>query len=75
MYSESGRRGFQKQVVDEVADAFLRNLGIGQLQGYMLEEWRAGTFNVDAIAADLAFVRQRGFGEVSLLFSIYYWNY
>lgn len=67
MYSESGRRGFQKQVVDEVADAFLRNLGIGQLQGYMLEEWGAGTFNVDAIAADLAFVRQRGFGEVSLL--------
>ncbi len=72
MYSESGRRGFQKQVVDEVADAFLRNLGIGQLQRYMLEEWGAGTFNVDAIAADLAFVRQRGFGEVSLLFSIYY---
>lgn len=28
-----------------------RNLGIGQLQGYMLEEWSAGTFNVDAVAA------------------------
>ncbi len=29
-----------------------RNLGIAQLQGYMLEEYAAGTFNVDAIAAD-----------------------
>ena len=29
-----------------------RNLGIGQLQGYMLEEWGAGTFNVDAVAAE-----------------------
>lgn len=28
-----------------------RNQGIGQLQGYMLEEWSAGTFNVDAVAA------------------------
>lgn len=28
-----------------------RNLGIGQLQGYMLEEWGAGTFNVDAVSA------------------------
>ncbi len=31
-----------------------RNLGIGQLQGYMLEEWSAGTFNVDAVAAGSA---------------------
>lgn len=31
-----------------------RNLGIKQLQGYMLEEWAAGTFNVDAVAADSA---------------------
>lgn len=31
-----------------------RNLGIGQLQGYMLEEWGAGTFNVDAVAANSA---------------------
>lgn len=29
-----------------------RNLGIDQLQGYMLEEWGAGTFNVDAVAAE-----------------------
>lgn len=27
-----------------------RNLGIDQLQGYMFEEWSAGTFNVDAVA-------------------------
>lgn len=31
-----------------------RNLGVKQLQGYMLEEWGAGTFNVDAAAADSA---------------------
>lgn len=28
-----------------------RNLGVGQLKGYMLEEWAAETFNVDATAA------------------------
>ena len=32
-----------------------RNLGIKQLQGYMLEEWAAGTFNIDAIAADSSY--------------------
>ena len=31
-----------------------RNLGVGQLQGYMFEEWATQTFNVDAIAADSA---------------------
>ena len=31
-----------------------RNLGVAQLQGYMFEEWSAGTFNVDATAADSA---------------------
>ena len=31
-----------------------RNLGVGQLKGYMLEEWAAQTFNVDAVAADSA---------------------
>ena len=31
-----------------------RNLGVAQLQGYVFEEWSAGTFNVDATAADSA---------------------
>lgn len=31
-----------------------RNLGVSQLQGYMFEEWSAGTFNVSATAADSA---------------------
>lgn len=35
-----------------------RNLGIKQLQGYMLEEWSAGTFNVDAVAADSSYRAQ-----------------
>lgn len=40
-----------KQLEDNINNHQYRNLGIGQLQGYMLEEWGAGTFNVDAVAA------------------------
>ena len=40
-----------KQLEDNINNHRYRNLGIGQLQGYMLEEWGAGTFNVDAVAA------------------------
>lgn len=40
-----------KQLEDNINKHQYRNLGIGQLQGYMLEEWGAGTFNVDAVAA------------------------
>lgn len=43
-----------KQLEENINNHQYRNLGIGQLQGYMLEEWGAGTFNVDAVAADLA---------------------
>ena len=43
-----------KQLEDNINNHQYRNLGIGQLQGYMLEEWEAGTFNVDAVAADSA---------------------
>ena len=43
-----------KQLEENVNNHQYRNLGIGQLQGYMLEEWGAGTFNVDAVAADSA---------------------
>lgn len=43
-----------KQLEDNINNHQYRNLGIGQLQGYMLEEWGAGTFNVDAIAAGSA---------------------
>lgn len=43
-----------KQLEDNINNHQYRNLGIGQLQGYMLEEWGAGTFNVDATAADSA---------------------
>lgn len=43
-----------KQVEENINNHQYRNLGIGQLQGYMLEEWSAGTFNVDAVAADSA---------------------
>lgn len=41
-----------KQLEDNINNHQYRNLGIGQLQGYMLEEYGAGTFNVDAVAAD-----------------------
>jgi hypothetical protein len=43
-----------KQLEDNINYHKYRNLGIGQLQGYILEEWATGTFNVDAVAADLA---------------------
>lgn len=43
-----------KQLEENINNHKYRNLGIGQLQGYMLEEWGAGTFNVDAVAADSA---------------------
>lgn len=41
-----------KQLEDNINNHQYRNLGISQLQGYMLEEWGSGTFNVDAVAAD-----------------------
>lgn len=41
-----------KQLEENINNHQYRNLGIAQLQGYMLEEWGAGTFNVDAVAAD-----------------------
>lgn len=41
-----------KQLEEKINNHHYRNLGIGQLQGYMFEEWSAGTFNVDAVAAD-----------------------
>ena len=41
-----------KQLEENINNHQYRNLGIGQLQGYMLEEWGAGTFNVDAAAAN-----------------------
>ena len=41
-----------KQLEENINNHNYRNLGIKQLQGFMLEEWGAGTFNVDAIAAD-----------------------
>ena len=43
-----------KQLEENINNHQYRNLGIEQLQGYMLEEWGAGTFNVDAVAADSA---------------------
>ena len=44
-----------KQLEDNINNHQYRNLGINQLQGYMLEEWGAGTFNIDATAADSSF--------------------
>lgn len=41
-----------KRLEENINNHNYRNLGIKQLQGFMLEEWSAGTFNVDAIAAD-----------------------
>lgn len=41
-----------KQLEENINNHNYRNLGIKQLQGFMLEEWGAGTFNVDAVAAD-----------------------
>ena len=43
-----------KQLEDNINNHPYRNLGVAQLQGYMFEEWGAGTFNVDAVAADSA---------------------
>ena len=43
-----------KQLEENINNHQYRNLGIGQLQGYMLEEWGAGTFNVNAVAIDSA---------------------
>lgn len=43
-----------KRLEDNINNHQYRNLGIGQFQGYMLEEWAAGTFNVDAVAAGSA---------------------
>ena len=42
------------QLEESINNHSYRNQGIGQLQGYMLEEWSAGTFNVDAVAAGSA---------------------
>ena len=42
------------ELESNINDHLYRRLGIGQLQGYMLEEWSAGTFNVDAVAAGSA---------------------
>lgn len=41
-----------RQLEENINNHEYRNLGVKQLQGYMLEEWAAGTFNVDAAAAD-----------------------
>lgn len=41
-----------KQLEENINNHQYRNLGVGQLQGYLQEEWHAGTFNVDAVAAD-----------------------
>lgn len=43
-----------RQLEENINDHRYRNLAIKQLQGYMFEEWAAGTFNVDAVAADSA---------------------
>lgn len=43
-----------KQLEKNINNHQYRSLGIGQLQGYMLEEFSAGTFNVDAAAAGSA---------------------
>lgn len=44
-----------KQLEDNINNHQDRNLAVKQLQGYMLEEWASGTFNVDAVAADSAY--------------------
>ena len=50
-----------KQLEENINNHQYRNLGIGQLQGYMLEEWGAGTFNVDAVAAN-SVINMRRYG-------------
>lgn len=40
-----------KELEEHINNHQYRNIEIGQLQGYMFEEWVAGTFNVDAVAA------------------------
>ena len=40
-----------RELEDNINNHKYRNLGIKQLQGYMLEEWAGGTFNIDAVAA------------------------
>ena len=43
-----------KQLEDNINNHQYRNVKLGQLQGYLFEEWGAGTFNVNAVAADSA---------------------
>ena len=40
-----------KQLEDNINRHNYRNLGVGQFKGYVAEEWAAGSFNVDAVAA------------------------
>lgn len=44
-----------KQLEENINNHQYRNQGVNQLQGYMLEEWGSGTYNVDAVAADSPF--------------------
>ena len=39
------------QLEENINNHQYRNLGSGQLQGYMFEEYTAGTFNIDAVAS------------------------
>ena len=43
-----------KQLEDNINNHKYRNLGVNQLQGLMFEEWGAGTFNINAVAAGSA---------------------
>lgn len=44
-----------KQMEDNINWHNYRRLGVGQFKGYVAEEWAAGTFNVDAVAAGSKF--------------------
>ena len=41
-----------KELENNINNHAYRNLEVGQLQGYMFEEWASATFNVDAVAVD-----------------------
>lgn len=43
-----------RQLEENINDHQYRNLATKQLQGYMFEEWAAGTFNVNAVASGSA---------------------
>lgn len=51
-YVGSVEKAIRELLEDQINNHNYRNQGVKQFKGYVAEEWAAGTFNVDAVAAD-----------------------